>query len=186
MNGLPIIDIGAVLIVLLSGVLAYARGFMRETLSILGWLIAALVALHYGDLLKPLILEIPVLSDILVNSCDLAVLSSAFGVFTLTLITAAMLTPLFAGVVQRSALSGIDQGFGFLFGITRGVVLILAALVTYSLVGVQIDMVDQSSTQALLQNMQGKIENALTTNTDEQGQSWSHWAQSKYAQLTAS
>ena len=50
------------------------------------------------------------------------------------LVFVSLLTPLFAGMVQNSAIGPIDQGLGFLFGIARGVLLVVIALVVYKTV----------------------------------------------------
>ena len=39
---------------------------------------------------------------------------------TLALLLISIFIPLFAGAVQRSALGGVDQALGFLFGVLRG------------------------------------------------------------------
>ena len=48
------------------------------------------------------------------------------------LILASIITPLFGALVQRSALSGVDQALGFLFGVARGVLLIAVAFLVYN------------------------------------------------------
>ena len=44
MEGFNIVDGVALALIVLSAVLAWARGFVREVLSILGWIVAAVVA----------------------------------------------------------------------------------------------------------------------------------------------
>jgi hypothetical protein len=44
MEGLNIVDLLVLIIVLLSGTLAYFRGLVRESISIAGWVISALLA----------------------------------------------------------------------------------------------------------------------------------------------
>ena len=53
-------------------------------------------------------------------------------VFVIALIIISLFTPLLAGVVQNSAIGPVDQGLGFLFGIVRGVLLVVIALVVYN------------------------------------------------------
>ena len=51
MDGFTLVDAGVAIIVLLSGVLAYSRGLVRETMAIAGWIGATIVAM-YAPLLK--------------------------------------------------------------------------------------------------------------------------------------
>ena len=44
MEGFTIVDAGVGVIILLSAVLAYSRGFVREVLAIGGWVAAAIAA----------------------------------------------------------------------------------------------------------------------------------------------
>ena len=73
-------------------------------------------------------------------------------VFAIGLILASLFTPLLSSVVQRSALGGADQGLGFLFGVARGVILILVAFLVYdrALSGTAIAMIDDSRSAKVL------------------------------------
>ena len=63
MEGFTLVDAGVAAIVLLSGILAYSRGLVRETMAILGWIGAAVVAFIFADQVEPLVRQIPVLGD---------------------------------------------------------------------------------------------------------------------------
>ena len=128
MEGFTLVDGGAAIILLISAILAYSRGLVRELLSIGGWIAAAISGYFLAPKVEPLIREVPILSNIIGESCELSMIAAFAIVFAVTLIIVAIFTPLFAGAVQRSALSGFDQGLGFLFGVVRGVALILVAL----------------------------------------------------------
>ncbi|MGD9918924.1 MAG: CvpA family protein [Paenirhodobacter sp.] len=131
MEGFTIIDAIVAVVIVLSAILAYSRGFVREGLAIVGWIAAAIVAYMFADAARPLIAQIPVLNKFLGDSCELATIGGFAAVFALALVVFSILTPLFASAVQRSALGGIDQALGFLFGVFRGVVLVAVAFVVY-------------------------------------------------------
>lgn len=131
MEGFTVVDAAVAVVVLLSAILAYSRGFVRETLAILGWVAAAVVAYIFAPQVEPLVKEIPVLNRFLGESCELAIIAAFAIVFAVALVVASLFTPLFAGMVQRSALGGIDQGLGFLFGVARGVLLVAVAFIVY-------------------------------------------------------
>jgi membrane protein required for colicin V production len=148
MEGFTIIDGIVAVIIILSAVLAYSRGFVREALSIGGWILAAIVAYIFAPAVQPLMTEIPVLKDFLGESGELSMIAAFAVVFAAALIIFSILTPLFSGAVQRSALGGIDRGLGFLFGVLRGAVLVGIAFLIYERVIVSdpIPMVDDSRT----------------------------------------
>ncbi|MEM6341447.1 MAG: CvpA family protein [Pseudomonadota bacterium] len=141
-----IIDGVVAIVVVLSAILAYGRGLVREIMAIVGWVIAAFVAYIFAPQVNPLMSEIPVLRDLVGDNCDLSILSAFFIVFAVALIIVSIFTPLFASAVQRSALGGIDQGLGFLFGVARGVLLVAIAFFVYDTVvtGESYTIVDES------------------------------------------
>ena len=117
MEGFTLIDAGAGGGIVLSAILAYSRGFVRESLAIAGWIGAAILAFIFAPQAQPLVKELPVVGKFLTDSCELSIIAAFAAVFAIGLIIAALFTPLFSSVVQRSALGGIDQGLGFLFGV---------------------------------------------------------------------
>jgi membrane protein required for colicin V production len=131
MEGFTVVDAVVLGVIVLSAVLAYARGLVRELLSILGWIGAAVAAFVFAPALEPLMREVPVLRDIIGTSCELGVLAAFAAVFAVALILFSVFTPLLAGAVANSALGPVDQGLGFLFGVARGVLLALIALLVY-------------------------------------------------------
>lgn len=165
MEGFTIIDGIVAVIIIISAVLAYSRGFVREALSIGGWILAAVVAYIFAPSAEPLMKQVPILSDFLGNSCELAMIAAFAAVFALALIIFSVFTPLFAGAVQRSALGGIDQGLGFLFGAARGVLLVAIAFIIYERVIVSdpIPMVDDSRTSVVFSQVSDAIDEQIPT-----------------------
>ncbi len=131
MEGFTIVDAIVAVTILLSAILAYSRGFVREGLAIVGWIAAAVVAYSFADAARPLVAQLPGLNKFLADSCELATIGGFAAVFALALVVFSILTPLFAAAVQRSALGGLDQALGFLFGVARGVILVAVAFVVY-------------------------------------------------------
>ncbi|MBC7157641.1 MAG: CvpA family protein, partial [Rhodobacteraceae bacterium] len=159
MEGFTIIDAVVAAVILVSAVLAYSRGLVRETMAILGWIAAAVVAFLFAPQVEPLVKEIPVVASILGESCELSIIAAFAIVFAVALVVAALFTPLFSGMVQRSFLGGIDHGLGFLFGALRGIVLVAVALVVYdrALAGQGIAMVDDSRSVQIFASVEGAI-----------------------------
>lgn len=179
MENLTAVDGGAALIIIVSSILAFSRGLVRELMAILGWVGAAVAAYYFAPGVQPLVKELPVVGDFLSDSCELSVVAAFAGVFVIGLIVAALFTPLFSGAVQRSALGGIDQALGFLFGAARGVLLIAIAFIVYDRVlsDQQIPMVDNSRTALVFANFQANIDENIPS--DAPG-----WIVDRYNELT--
>lgn len=171
MEGFNIVDGVVFALVLVSSILAYSRGLVRELLSIAGWVIAAVAAFAFAPAADPIVREIPILRDIIGSSCELGILAAFATVFAIALVLVSIFTPLLSGAVQNSALGPIDQGFGLLFGVARGVVLVAIALVIYNQVmGGEggIAMIDDSRSRSLFADIQQQLASLLP----EDGPQW--------------
>ncbi|MEM1266593.1 MAG: CvpA family protein [Pseudomonadota bacterium] len=180
MEGFTVIDGGALFVLVVSALLAYSRGFVREILSILGWVVAGVLGFMFAPQVAPLVYEIPYLGEIIGSSCEFATIA-AFGlVFVGALLIVSIFTPLISGAIQNSALGPLDQGLGFLFGLARGALLIVLALIVYDQFlasGEGIAIIEDSKTREIM--AQGQINLAERLPADAQG-----WFQDTYAQLT--
>jgi membrane protein required for colicin V production len=160
MEGFTVVDLVVAGIIVLSAILAYARGLVREAMSIAGWVVAAILAFTFAGAVEPLVREIPVVGDILGDSCELAVIASFALVFALALVLTSFFTPLLSSAVRHSALGPIDAGLGFLFGVVRGVLLVAMAFVVYDRVVVNegIAAIEDSRSAVVFANTQASIE----------------------------
>lgn len=154
-----LVDGGVAIIIVLSALLAYSRGFVREAMAIAGWIGATVLAFIFADQVQPLIRQIPVVGDFIGDSCELSIIASFAAVFALALVVVSIFTPLFSSLVQRSALGGIDQGLGFLFGVARGVLLVAIAFFVYQevLTAQSIDMIDDSRSAVVFNQFTDQI-----------------------------
>lgn len=180
MEGFTIVDGVVAGVVVISAILAYSRGLVREVLAIVGWGVAAVVAFVFAADAEPLIKEIPVVRDLIGGSCELSILTSFAAVFGVALIIVAVFTPIFAGAVQRSAIGGIDQGMGFLFGVARGVLLVAVAFILYDRIvreDESMAIVTESKSRAIMATTQEKLEEMIPTEAPQ-------WIVDKYSELT--
>lgn len=124
LNNLPInvIDIGVLLILLVSAVLAYARGFVHEVLAVGGW-IGAIFATFYGMPYAKTIAREFTSSDMVAG------MAAGVIIFITTLVFLSLLTRAVAKQVKASALNALDRSLGFLFGMLRGAVLVSVAYI---------------------------------------------------------
>ena len=148
------------MIIVLSALLAYSRGFVREAMAIVGWIAAAVLAFLFAGKVEPLIKEVPMLNGLIGDSCEISIILAFAAVFALALIVVSFFTPLFSSLVRRSAVGGIDQGFGFLFGVARGVLLVAIGFFVYDNVMTtqSYPVVDDSRSAQVFARITGEIE----------------------------
>jgi len=127
-----VVDAGVAVVAVLSGALAYARGFTRELFAIAGWVLAAVAAFYLAPVLEPLIREAPVIGTYLAASCVISLIASFTIVVAIALLILSLFTPLISGLVLESMLAPIDRMLGFVFGVARGLVLIAVAFLIYT------------------------------------------------------
>jgi membrane protein required for colicin V production len=113
-------DIAVLAVVALSAIFAFARGFVREALSIVAWAGAALIA-YYGFAPVYRILAKAIHTPLLAYVIDGA------GVFLASLIVLTIATGYIARFLRFDALSPIDRTLGLLFGLLRGAAVVCLA-----------------------------------------------------------
>lgn len=118
-------DIAIGVLLLISALLAYARGFVHEVLSVVGW-VGAIFAAIYG-----LPYAKPYARDLIPNELA-ADLAAGVVIFLVTLVLLSLFTRAIATVVKNSALNMLDRSLGFLFGLARGGVLVCVAYLALS------------------------------------------------------
>jgi membrane protein required for colicin V production len=103
--------------VVISAVVGALRGFLREAVAVLSWLLALFIAWHFSELIEPH------LGGLLAGSYVKPWAARVIIVVLVLLIGAAIGTML-AQFVRLSIFSGVDRLLGWLFGLLRGVVLL--------------------------------------------------------------
>ena len=160
MEGFTVIDAVVAVVVVLSALLAYSRGIVREALAIGGWIAAGILAFIFAPNVSPLVKEVPFIGPFIADNCELSMISAFAAVFAVVLLVASLFTPLFAAVVQKSALGGLDQALGFLFGVARGLLLVAIAFFVYNTIfsAQNAEIVDNSRSALVFGQLTGKIE----------------------------
>ncbi len=118
-------DVVVIAILVVSGLLAYFRGLVREILSLATWIGAAFGALYGFSTVQPYVrqfISVNIVADIL----------SGVGLFLASLVVLTLINHLISSRVKDSALGAIDRGLGFLFGVARGALLISVAYIAAS------------------------------------------------------
>ena len=120
-----ILDLVLLGVMLISGLLAMIRGFMREILSIASWGIAALATLYSFQKLLPF-------AKNYFNNDTIAAAAVIGGVFIGTLIIISILTTRISDMVLDSRIGALDRTLGFLFGLARGLLIVVVAFLFFT------------------------------------------------------
>jgi membrane protein required for colicin V production len=119
------VDLAVIGVMLISALLAFGRGLVREVLSIGAWVAAALAALWgfpYAKDIARKYISITILADVV----------TATAIFLVTLIVCAAISHAIARNVRGSTFGALDRSLGLLFGLLRGAVLICFAYLLFT------------------------------------------------------
>jgi membrane protein required for colicin V production len=112
-------------VMMISGLLAMIRGFMREVLSIAAWAAAAVATILLYNRLLP-IAKANISSDMLAAGAVVG------GVFLITLLLVSMITIRISDMILDSRIGALDRTLGFLFGLARGLIIVVVAFLFFS------------------------------------------------------
>lgn len=119
------LDIGLAVIMLISALLAMVRGFVREVLSIASWGLAALATWWAFPRLLPLAqTQIP--NELAAKAVVIA------GVFLTVLVVVSLITIRISDAILDSKIGVLDRSLGFLFGLGRGMVIVVVAFAFFT------------------------------------------------------
>ena len=158
------LDIFLIVVMLISGLLAMVRGFMREVLSIVAWAAAALAALYLFPRLLPFATQYFggwnewVVKGLVVG-----------GVFLATLIIVSIFTVRLSDKILDSRIGALDRSLGFLFGLARGLIIVVVAFVFFNwLVPAksQPEAIKNARSRVVLQGTGDWLESLLPENLD--------------------
>jgi membrane protein required for colicin V production len=105
-------------IILLSALISLVRGFIREGLSLIAWILALWVAISFSPRGVEWLPDNAPLSPPLQQAIVFLVLMVG------TLLAAAIINSMLIRLVEKTGLGGIDRLLGMIFGIARGVTMV--------------------------------------------------------------
>ncbi len=114
-----ITDIVIIMVILVSVSLSWYRGFTREAMSLATWLSALVITYMFGY-------NFGILLSKYVDASSTVVMGLArVLLFGLTLIVGTLINNLLGKFVKKSGLSSTDRNLGVLFGMARGVLIVM-------------------------------------------------------------
>ncbi|MDN5842865.1 MAG: CvpA family protein [Alcaligenaceae bacterium] len=102
-----------------SCLIGLLRGIVREVLSLIAYGVAFIAAVWWGPGLSGWLLAY-------IDNSLLRTISAYVGIFLMVLILLGLLNMALSAVLDRTGLTPADHGLGAVFGVLRGVVIILA------------------------------------------------------------
>ena len=115
---MTLFDYAVLLIIGLSILLSVMRGMVREILALLSWVVAFLIANIYTVQFAPMLPKA-------IPGDSLRLLAAFVILFLATLLVMSLLAIAMSGLVKSIGLSMMDRGLGALFGLVRGLLIVM-------------------------------------------------------------
>ena len=115
--GLNIADWFILIVLVASGVIAFARGFTKEFLSLFLWLAAFIAAISLEYLATPKINEF-------IGNEEVSKIISYITVFVIFIFLGGIVIKFISKLIKWSGASGFDRFLGVLFGLIRGLIVL--------------------------------------------------------------
>ena len=107
-------------VLIVSSIYGVYRGLIKEILSLIGLVLSFYLASNFDNLLANLV---PI-----ENKSDFLIISAFILIFVSTLILTSLLIKIISKVLKFAGLTILNRFFGFIFGMARGLVVILVIL----------------------------------------------------------
>jgi membrane protein required for colicin V production len=120
-----ILDIIVIAVILISGALALARGFVREVLSVGAWVGAALATLYLFQFAQPV-------ARTYIKAELIADIAAGVAVFVVALIVLSLVSHAVSRRIRESALGPLDRSLGLVFGLARGAAVVALVYLGFS------------------------------------------------------
>ncbi len=113
-------------VVVLSTLLSLKRGFVKEVMSLVTWVVAFIIAVKFTSPLQTLLID-------QVQNDQIRYVVAFIALFIATLVLGALVNFVLSSLVQATGLSSTDRIIGMLFGFVRGGLIVVAFISLLSL-----------------------------------------------------
>ena len=111
------VDYAILTIIGVSALISILRGFIREALSLLGWIVAIWASMSFADDIAALLVD-------KISVPSVRIVSAFLILFVACLIVAGVINFLAGKLVEKTGLSGTDRMLGVVFGTVRGALVV--------------------------------------------------------------
>jgi len=118
------VDIAVIAVILISAVIALARGLVHEVLSVTAWVGAAAATIFGFPLFRPLARQY-------IKTTLIADVVTGVVIFVVTLIVLSIISHALSRQVRESALGALDRSLGLVFGVVRGAIVVSLAYLIF-------------------------------------------------------
>jgi len=157
------LDLGLIVVVLISALLSMLRGFTREVLAIASWAAAAAAAYVFHPMLLPTVKQY-------ISNDKGALAVAAASIFIVTLVIVSVITVKISDLILDSRIGALDRSLGFLFGAGRGFLLCAIAFIFFAFLVPEKSYptwVQNSKTRSWLEATGASLEALLPENLDQ-------------------
>ena len=121
------IDWLIIAVLAISALVSLWRGFVKEAMSLLGWIVAFVLAMRLS----------PALSSLMQNWIGndmLRLMAAVLLLFVGTLLVFGLVNHLVVSLLKRAGLGPIDRMLGTVFGVLRGAIFVLVCLIVLPMI----------------------------------------------------
>ena len=149
--GLNLADWFILIVLIASGIIAFARGFTKEFLSLFLWIAAFIAAISLEYLATPKINQF-------IGNEEISKIISYFVVFIIFIFIGGIVIKFISKLIKWSGASGFDRFLGVLFGLIRGLIVLFVIFLLLPSGLKTTDLINNSKITPIIQKYAPEIE----------------------------
>ena len=149
--GLNLADWFILIVLIASGIIAFARGFTKEFLSLFLWIAAFVAAISLEYLATPKINEF-------IGNEEISKIISYIVVFIIFIFIGGIVIKFISKLIKWSGASGFDRFLGVLFGLIRGLIVLFVIFLLLPSGLKTTDLINNSKITPIIQKYAPEIE----------------------------
>ena len=149
--GLNLADWFILIVLIASGIIAFARGFTKEFLSLFLWIAAFIAAISLEYLATPKINEF-------IGNEEISKIISYIVVFIIFIFIGGIVIKFISKLIKWSGASGFDRFLGVLFGLIRGLIVLFVIFLLLPSGLKTTDLINNSKITPIIQKYAPEVE----------------------------